>query len=76
MSLPPTPAAVVPYPNRIERLQRRHKIISYIKSAVRIVASVAFIVGSAGVGASAWIAGSVLLIIAEIGGIAEEIYGS
>lgn len=61
--------AVVPYPNRQERAMRRHKVISYVKSGVRIGASFLFIAGH-------FTAGAIVLIIAEIGGIVEEVYGS
>ena len=67
MSLPP-PYAVPPAP-AFRKTMERHRIISFIKSAVRIGASFLFI-------AFHFTADAVTLIIAEIGGIAEEVYGS
>lgn len=72
MSLPPTPQPT-PLPYQLygvaARAAKRHRVISYIKSGVRIAASCLFIAGH-------FTAGAIVLIIAEIGGIAEEVYGS
>lgn len=55
---------------------RRHRIISYVKSAVRIAGGFAFIYGTLAESKLLWIAGSAAFIVAEIGGILEEVYGA
>ena len=55
---------------------RLHKRISYVKSALRILGGLAFIHGSLTSSKDLWITGSVLFILAEIGGVLEEIYGA
>lgn len=53
-----------------------HKIISYVKSFIRIAGGWCFIYGTAHTSKTAWIVGSLAFIVAEVGGILEEVFGA